>query len=139
MPGAHIRAFLTPRGQARKARPKLKPTGKVPTRVKDRSELSRVEFFKTRVRLTKDLTVMNPALVEGAQGLVVGKLANYTLKVRFPAVTVGVNWQDCEIVEGVYGMPEGSPGPVHPILRKKVSSPEGTVDGASDPPGEPEG
>ncbi len=48
---------------------------------------------------------MNPNLVEGANGLVVGKLANYTLKVAFPAVTVGVNWRDCDIIEGKTGMP----------------------------------
>jgi hypothetical protein len=81
--------------------------------MKDRSELSRVEFGKTRIRLTKDLTTMNPALVEGLQGLAVGKLANYTMKVRFPTVTVGINWQDCDIVEGVYGMPE--PPPMKPL------------------------
>jgi hypothetical protein len=85
--------------------------------MKDRSELSRIEFGRTRVRLTKDLTVMNPALVEGSQGLVVGKLANYTLKVQFPAVTVGVNWQDCDIVEGATGMPAGAPAREHPALR----------------------
>ena len=85
--------------------------------MRDRSELTRIEFGKTRVRLTKDQTVMNAALVEGAQGLVIGKLANYTLKVRFPAVTVGVNWQDCDIVEGASGMPEGAPAREHPALR----------------------
>jgi hypothetical protein len=85
--------------------------------MKDRSELSRIEFGKTRVRLTKDLSVMNPALKEGIEGLVVGKLANYTLKVQFTAVTVGVNWQDCDIVEGVTGMPSGAPPREHPALR----------------------
>ncbi len=85
--------------------------------MKDRNELSRVENGRTRVRLTKDLTVMNPALVEGSEGLVVGRLANYTMKVRFPAVTVGVNWQDCEIVEGVFGMPEGAPAKRLPAQR----------------------
>ena len=90
--------------------------------MRDRDEVKRVEFGRTRVRLTKDMSVMNPALVEGAQGLVVGMLANYTLKVRFPAVTVGVNWQDCEIMEGVYGMPEGDSGPLHPVLRKRAEA-----------------
>jgi hypothetical protein len=85
--------------------------------MKDRSELSKVEYGRTRVRLTKDLTVMNPALVEGSEGLVLGRLANYTLKVRFPAVTVGVNWQDCDIVEGVFGMPEGAPAKRLPAQR----------------------
>lgn len=73
--------------------------------MRERSELQRIVFEETRVRLTRDLTVMNPALVVGAQGLVIGKLANYTLKVAFPRVTVGVNWQDCDIVEGARGMP----------------------------------
>ena len=73
--------------------------------MRDRSELQRVVFGQTRVTLTRDLSVMNGNLVVGAQGLVVGKLANYTLKVAFPAVTVGVNWQDCDIVEGRTGMP----------------------------------
>ena len=73
--------------------------------MKDRSELERVVFGQTRVTLTRDLSVMNGNLVVGAQGLVIGKLANYTLKVAFPAVTVGVNWQDCEIVAGRTGMP----------------------------------
>ena len=73
--------------------------------MRDRSELAQVVFNQTRVQLTRDLSVMNPNLVVGAQGLVIGKLANYTLKVAFPAVTVGVNWQDCDIVEGRTGMP----------------------------------
>ena len=73
--------------------------------MEERSELDRVVFGQTRVVLTRDLSVMNPNLVAGAQGLVVGKLANYTLKVAFPQVTVGVNWQDCDIVEGKTGMP----------------------------------
>lgn len=60
---------------------------------------------------------MNPALVEGSEGLVLGRLANYTLKVRFPAVTVGVNWQDCDIMEGVFGMPEGAPAKRLPAQR----------------------
>ena len=71
----------------------------------DREELQRVVFGETRVVLTRDLSVMNPNLVTGSQGLVIGKLANYTLKVAFPKVTVGVNWQDCEIVVGKTGMP----------------------------------
>lgn len=73
--------------------------------MEDRSELGRIEFGKTRVVLNRDLSVMNPNLVSGSQGLVVGKLANYTLKVAFPQVTVGVNWKDCDIVEGKFGMP----------------------------------
>lgn len=73
--------------------------------MRDREELQRVIFGQTRVILTRDLSVMNGNLVVGAQGLVIGKLANYTLKVAFPAVTVGVNWQDCEIVAGRSGMP----------------------------------
>ncbi len=73
--------------------------------MKDRSEIGRIEFGKTRVILTRDLSVMNPNLVPGAQGLVVGKLASYTLKVAFPLVTVGVNWRDCDLVEGKTGMP----------------------------------
>ena len=73
--------------------------------MRDRSELAQVVFNQTRVQLTRDLSVMNPNLVVGAQGLVIGKLANYTLKVAFPAVTVGVNWQDCDIVPGRTGMP----------------------------------
>ena len=80
--------------------------------MKDHSELSRVVFQQTRVVLTRDLSVMNPNLVEGATGLVVGKLANYTLKVAFPAVTVGVNWQDCDIVEGKTGMPTSAEQPM---------------------------
>ena len=77
----------------------------------DRSELSRIVFGQTRVILTRDLSVMNPNLVEGAQGLVIGRLANYTLKVAFPKVTVGVNWQDCRIVDGKSGMPTDSDQP----------------------------
>jgi hypothetical protein len=73
--------------------------------VQDRSELSRIVFGETRVTLNRDLTVMNPNLAAGSQGLVIGKLANYTLKVAFPKVTVGVNWRDCDIVEGKTGMP----------------------------------
>ncbi len=73
--------------------------------MEDRSELSRVVIGETRVILTRDLTTMNPNLAPGSQGLVVGKLANYTLKVAFPRVTVGVNWRDCDIVAGKTGMP----------------------------------
>ncbi len=98
--------------------------------MKDRSELARIKHGETRVRLTKDLSVMNPALVEGIEGLVVGMLANYTLKVRFHAVTVGVSWQDLDIVEGAKGMPPGSPPKEHPALRGApkpgASPPSGT-------------
>jgi len=73
--------------------------------MKDRSELSRVVYNQTRVILVRDLSVMNPNLIVGASGLVVGKIANYTLKVAFPKVTVGINWKDCDIVEGKTGMP----------------------------------
>ncbi|MGI0071533.1 MAG: hypothetical protein ACRECT_05650 [Thermoplasmata archaeon] len=73
--------------------------------MEDRSQLSRIVFGETVVILTRDLSVMNPNLVAGSQGLVVGKLASYTLKVSFPQVTVGVNWKDCDIVEGKKGMP----------------------------------
>jgi len=73
--------------------------------MQDREELGRVVEGQTRVVLTRDLSVMNPNLVAGSLGLVVGKLANYTLKVAFPKVTVGVNWRDCDIVEGKTGMP----------------------------------
>ena len=73
--------------------------------MQDRKQLERVVMGETRVILNRDLSVMNPNLVAGSQGLVVGKLANYTLKVAFPKVTVGVNWQDCEIMEGKTGMP----------------------------------
>lgn len=79
--------------------------------MRDRSELQRIVFGQTRVVLTRDLSVMNANLVEGASGLVVGKLATYTLKVAFPKVTVGVNWQDCDIVEGRYGMPTDAEQP----------------------------
>ena len=79
--------------------------------MRDRSELQRVVFGQTRVSLTRDLSVMNGNLVVGAQGLVIGKLANYTLKVAFPSVTVGVNWQDCDIVEGKTGMPTDAEQP----------------------------
>ena len=73
--------------------------------VQDRSELNRIVFGETRVVLNRDLSVMNGNLVAGSQGLVIGKLANYTLKVAFPKVTVGVNWRECDIVEGKTGMP----------------------------------
>jgi hypothetical protein len=73
--------------------------------MEDRGELSKIVFGETRVVLTRDLSVMNPNLVPGAQGLVIGKLASYTLKVAFPQVTVGVNWRDCDIVSGKTGMP----------------------------------
>jgi hypothetical protein len=79
--------------------------------MKDRSELHRIVMGQTRVILTKDLSIMNPNLVEGATGLVVGKLASYTLKVAFPRVTVGVSWQDCDIVEGRTGMPTDAEQP----------------------------
>ena len=73
--------------------------------MKDRSELQRIVMNQTRVVLTRDLSIMNPNLPEGSTGLVVGKLASYTLKVAFPSVTVGINWQDCDIVPGKTGMP----------------------------------
>lgn len=79
--------------------------------MEDRAELGRIVFGQTRVVLTRDLSIMNPNLVPGAQGLVVGKLANYTLKVAFPKVTVGVNWQDCDIVAGKSGMPTDAEQP----------------------------
>lgn len=79
--------------------------------MKDRADLNRIVFGQTRVTLTRDLSTMNPNLVPGAQGMVVGKLANYTLKVAFPRVTVGVNWQDCEIVAGKVGMPTDAEQP----------------------------
>lgn len=79
--------------------------------MRDRSELSRIVPNQTRVILVRDLSIMNPNLVAGAQGLVVGKLASYTLKVAFPKVTVGVNWQDCDIVEGKVGMPTDADQP----------------------------
>lgn len=81
--------------------------------MRDRSELQRVVMNQTRVVLVRDLSIMNPNLVVGAQGLVVGKLASYTLKIAFPKVTVGVNWQDCDIVEGRTGMPTDADQPVN--------------------------
>ena len=87
--------------------------------MKDRSELSQVVFGQTRVVLTKDLSVMNPNLVPGAQGLVIGKLASYTLKVAFPKVTVGINWRDCDLVVGKTGMPTDADQPkVIPLPRQ---------------------
>jgi len=82
-----------------------------PGRMEERSELDRVVFGQTRVVLTRDLSVMNPNLVAGAQGLVVGKIANYTLKVAFPRVTVGISWRDCDIVPGKTGMPADADQP----------------------------
>ncbi|MGB6500058.1 MAG: hypothetical protein WBG19_01460 [Thermoplasmata archaeon] len=79
--------------------------------MEDRDELKQVVFGETRVVLTRDLTTMNPNLALGSQGLVVGKLANYTLKVAFPRVTVGVNWKDCDIVRGKTGMPTDADQP----------------------------
>jgi hypothetical protein len=79
--------------------------------MEDRKELERIVFGETRVILTHDLTTMNPNLVPGSQGLVVGKLANYTLKVAFPRVTVGVSWRDCDIVAGKTGMPSEADQP----------------------------
>ena len=79
--------------------------------MKDRSGLTRVVFNQTRVVLVRDLSVMNPNLIPGATGLVVGKIANYTLKVAFPKVTVGINWRDCDIVEGKTGMPSEAEQP----------------------------
>jgi hypothetical protein len=73
--------------------------------MEDRNDLSKIVFNQTRVILTRDLSVMNPNLVAGSSGLVVGKLANYTLKVAFPKVTVGISWRDCDIVPGKTGMP----------------------------------
>jgi hypothetical protein len=73
--------------------------------MQEREELDRIVVGQTRVVLNKDLSVMNPNLVEGSTGLVVGKIASYTLKVAFPLVTVGVNWRDLEIVPGKTGMP----------------------------------
>lgn len=73
--------------------------------MEDRSELEKIVIGQSRVVLTRDLSVMNPNLVEGAQGLVIGKIANYTLKVAFPRVTVGINWRDCDLVPGKTGMP----------------------------------
>ncbi len=76
-----------------------------PTAMEDRGELQRIILGQTRVVLNRDLSTMNPNLVAGSQGLVVGKIANYTLKVAFPRVTIGINWRDCDIVPGKTGMP----------------------------------
>lgn len=80
-------------------------------RMDDRRELAKIVIGTSRVILTRDLSVMNPNLVEGAQGLVVGKIANYTLKVAFPTVTVGINWRDCDLVVGKTGMPTAAEQP----------------------------
>jgi hypothetical protein len=86
--------------------------------MQDRSDLERIVIGQTRIILTRDLSVMNPNLVAGSQGLVVGKVANYTFKVAFPKVTVGINWRDCDIVEGKTGMPTEAEQPkVVPIPR----------------------
>jgi hypothetical protein len=79
--------------------------------MEDRSELARIVFGQTRVVLIRDLSMMNPNLVAGSQGLVVGKIANYTLKVAFPKVTIGINWRDCDIVAGKTGMPTDADQP----------------------------
>jgi len=79
--------------------------------MQDREELQKIVMGQTRVVLTRDLSTMNPNLVPGSQGLVIGKLANYTLKVAFPKVTVGVNWRDCDLVEGKTGMPTDADQP----------------------------
>ena len=92
--------------------------------MKDRSDLNRIVVNQTRVILTRDLSVMNPNLVEGAQGLVIGTLANYTLKVAFPKVTVGVNWKDCEVVEGKTGMPTDAEQPKSIPKPKQISDDE---------------
>jgi hypothetical protein len=79
--------------------------------MEDRSELERIVFGQTRVILNRDLSTMNPNLAAGSQGLVIGKIANYTLKVAFPKVTVGINWRDCDIVPGKTGMPTDADQP----------------------------
>jgi hypothetical protein len=79
--------------------------------MEDRSELERIVLGQTRVILNRDLSTMNPNLVIGSQGLVVGKIANYTLKVAFPKVTIGINWRDCDIVPGKTGMPTDADQP----------------------------
>jgi hypothetical protein len=73
--------------------------------MEDRKELDRIVLGESRVVLTRDLTTTNPNLVPGSQGLVVGRLSSYTLKVAFPRVTVGVSWRDCDLVPGKTGMP----------------------------------
>ena len=79
--------------------------------MEDRSELDRVVVGQTRVILNRDLSNTNANLVTGSQGLVVGSLATYTLKVAFPKVTVGVSWKDCDIVPGKTGMPTDADQP----------------------------
>ena len=79
--------------------------------MEDRTELDRIVLGQTRVVLNRDLSTMNPNLVAGSQGLVVGKIANYTLKVAFPRVTIGINWRDCDIVVGKVGMPTDAEQP----------------------------
>ncbi len=79
--------------------------------MEDTKELERIVVGETRVTLNRDLSVMNPNLVAGSQGLVVGKIANYTFKVAFPKVTVGINWRDCDIVAGKTGMPTDADQP----------------------------
>jgi len=79
--------------------------------MEDRKDLERIVIGQTRIILTRDLSVMNPNLAIGSQGLVIGKLANYTLKVAFPKVTVGVNWKDCDVVSGKVGMPTDADQP----------------------------
>ena len=81
------------------------------TVMEDRTDLDKIAFGQTRVILTRDLSMMNPNLVTGSQGLVIGKLAPYTLKVAFPKVTVSVNWKDCDIVPGKTGMPNDADQP----------------------------
>ncbi|MCI4324159.1 MAG: hypothetical protein L3K03_09165 [Thermoplasmata archaeon] len=88
----------------------------------DRSDLQKIVFGQTRVVLTRDLSVMNPNLTIGATGLVVGKLATYTMKVAFPMVTVGISWRDCDIVVGKTGMPTVEEQP------KTIRKPPGAVD-----------
>jgi len=79
--------------------------------MEDRADLDHVVAGQTRVILNRDLSATNPNLVVGAQGLVIGTLATYTLKVAFPRVTVGVSWRDCDIVPGKTGMPTDADQP----------------------------
>ncbi|MGD1100238.1 MAG: hypothetical protein ABR888_07875 [Thermoplasmata archaeon] len=79
--------------------------------MEEREELERIVFGQTRVILVRDLSNTNPNLVAGSQGLVIGTLAPYTLKVAFPKVTVGVNWKECDIVPGKTGMPTDADQP----------------------------
>ena len=53
--------------------------------MEDRSELSRIVFGETVVVLTRDLSVMNPNLVSGLQGLVVWKAGELHVEGRFPS------------------------------------------------------